>query len=312
MAPPKSAVAQKLLQDDPTLLPSEDEDDSDFHLSDNGRNSDDSSDSDSDSDSGAKRKRKRSPPAAVSAPEPAIDKATVDDLWAQFNNPLEDPYAHPATTATTSSAPKQAADTDLVTIEVEQEKRVARTSAEAQAYFARPPPPDAAVSATSAPPPPTAAAPAPSTAAKPTDPTTASLDALFGPESEPSTSTATSTSGSAGPAGSNPPKPKPEAAPLPAAKRRKTGKGGGGLAGMAAAMGVGGKPAKLNTLEKSKLDWTLYVSSETGLEDSLAHARKDGYLDRRDFLDRVEGKKSEQFDQARQASRRGPGAAAKR
>ena len=121
MAPPKSAVAQKLLQDDPTLLPSEDEDDSDFHLSDNGRNSDDSSDSDSDSDSGAKRKRKRSPPAAVSAPEPAIDKATVDDLWAQFNNPLEDPYAHPATTATTSSAPKQAADTDLVTIEVEYE-----------------------------------------------------------------------------------------------------------------------------------------------------------------------------------------------
>lgn len=163
---------------------------------------------------------------------------------------------------------------------------------------------------------------------------------------------------------------------------------------MAAAMGVGaaGKPAKLNTLEKSKLDWTScvppspspplpsppsflpfvfprsasarleesavadvslpppplastssmhllrapfppsltpkrnpkpkpkpptktnetqrrYVSSETGLEDSLAHARKDGYLDRRDFLDRVEGKKSEQFDQARQASRRGPGAA---
>jgi hypothetical protein len=40
------------------------------------------------------RKRKRSP-VAVSAPEPAIDKATVDDLWAQFNNPLDDPYARP-------------------------------------------------------------------------------------------------------------------------------------------------------------------------------------------------------------------------
>lgn len=59
----------------------------------------------------------------MSAPEPAIDKATVDDLWAQFNNPLDDPYARPATTATTSSNPKQADDdnSDLVTIEVEYE-----------------------------------------------------------------------------------------------------------------------------------------------------------------------------------------------
>ena len=124
MAPPKSAVAQKLIHDDPTLLPSEDEDDSDFHLSDygGGNNSDSDADS-SDSDSGGgKRKRKRSP-VAVSAPEPAIDKATVDDLWAQFNNPLDDPYAQPATTATTSSNPKQADDdnSDLVTIEVEYE-----------------------------------------------------------------------------------------------------------------------------------------------------------------------------------------------
>lgn len=124
MAPPKSAVAQKLIHDDPTLLPSEDEDDSDFHLSDHGGGNNSDSDADSsDSDSGGgKRKRKRSP-VAVSAPEPAIDKATVDDLWAQFNNPLDDPYAQPATTATTSSNPKQADDdnSDLVTIEVEYE-----------------------------------------------------------------------------------------------------------------------------------------------------------------------------------------------
>lgn len=120
MAPPKSAVAQKLLQDDPTLLPSEDEDDSDFHLSDNGGNNSDDS-SDSDSDSGGKRKRKRSLPPPVVNPEPAIDKATVDDLWAQFNNPLDDPYAQPAQTAATSSPkPKQDAE-DLVTIEVEYE-----------------------------------------------------------------------------------------------------------------------------------------------------------------------------------------------
>lgn len=121
MAPPKSAVAQKLMQDDPTLLPSEDEDDSDFHLSDQGgNNSSDSSDSDSDS-GGAKRKRKRSPPAPTTAanPEPAIDKATVDDLWAQFNNPLDDPYAHQPT-KTSASQPRRD-HPELVTIEVEYE-----------------------------------------------------------------------------------------------------------------------------------------------------------------------------------------------
>lgn len=47
-----------------------------------------------------------------------------------------------------------------------------------------------------------------------------------------------------------------------------------------------------------------YVSSETGLEDTLAHARKDGYLDRRDFLDRVDASKEEQWDQARRGGRR--------
>lgn len=52
-----------------------------------------------------------------------------------------------------------------------------------------------------------------------------------------------------------------------------------------------------------------YVSTQTGLEDTLAHARKDGYLEKRDFLDRVEARKEEGWEKARgEARRRGGGA----
>jgi hypothetical protein len=52
---------------------------------------------------------------------------------------------------------------------------------------------------------------------------------------------------------------------------------------------------KLNTVEKSKLDWATYVD-QAGIKDELnVHSRaKEGYLGRMDFLDRVEAKREEE------------------
>lgn len=124
-----------------------------------------------------------------------------------------------------------------------QDKKVPRDSQEAQNYFALHPE--------------LSSKPAPSSPSKPasSDPTTSSLDALFGPETTPTnTSTPTSAEPSNPPESAAPP-PRPAAS---APKRKKAG--GGGLGAMAASLGVGSKPAKLNTLEKSKLDWNSYVS----------------------------------------------------
>lgn len=48
-----------------------------------------------------------------------------------------------------------------------------------------------------------------------------------------------------------------------------------------------GKAKKLNTLEKSRLDWLGYVDN-SGLRDDLQQHNKDGYLQKQDFLSRVE------------------------
>lgn len=53
-----------------------------------------------------------------------------------------------------------------------------------------------------------------------------------------------------------------------------------------------GKGPKLNTIEKSKLDWAGYVDKE-GMKDELdgAEKSKDGYLGKKEFLDRVVAKR---------------------
>lgn len=124
-----------------------------------------------------------------------------------------------------------------------QDKKVPRNSQEAQNYFALHPSEKPSTSNSTP------------SLVKP-DPTTSSLDALFGPDSSSITPASNSeppldadTSKSASPA--------PPPVPAPAAGRKKKA---GGLGAMAASLGVGGKPAKLNTLEKSKLDWNSYVS----------------------------------------------------
>ena len=57
-----------------------------------------------------------------------------------------------------------------------------------------------------------------------------------------------------------------------------------------------GKGPKLNTIEKSKLDWAGYVDQE-GMKDELdgAEKSKDGYLGKREFLDRVVAKRDDEM-----------------
>ena len=60
------------------------------------------------------------------------------------------------------------------------------------------------------------------------------------------------------------------------------------------------KGKKLNTVEKSKMDWAGYVDQE-GLREDLERAERDkgSYLQGREFLDRVEGKREEEARRAR-------------
>ncbi|KAL4795689.1 bucentaur or craniofacial development-domain-containing protein [Aspergillus venezuelensis] len=57
---------------------------------------------------------------------------------------------------------------------------------------------------------------------------------------------------------------------------------------------------KINTVEKSRLDWAAYVD-RAGISDELrVHSKaKDGFLGRMDFLDRVDAKKEEERRNAR-------------
>jgi hypothetical protein len=79
-----------------------------------------------------------------------------------------------------------------------------------------------------------------------------------------------------------------------------SGIGGGSAGGVASAGGAGFRAAaaaaapKLNTIEKSRLDWAGYVDRE-GIGDELdEHSRaKEGYLGRMDFLGRVQANRDE-------------------
>ncbi|CAG8499235.1 839_t:CDS:2 [Diversispora eburnea] len=46
------------------------------------------------------------------------------------------------------------------------------------------------------------------------------------------------------------------------------------------------KPSKINTLEKSKMDWKKYVDKE-GLVDELKYHNKNGFIEKQEFLQRV-------------------------
>ncbi|KAK9462772.1 bucentaur or craniofacial development-domain-containing protein [Lipomyces oligophaga] len=63
------------------------------------------------------------------------------------------------------------------------------------------------------------------------------------------------------------------------------------------------KPKKLNTLEKSKLDWQGFVSEE-GIQDDLKQHNKGGYLHKQDFLARVDEKRYSDLKQGQRASKK--------
>ena len=50
------------------------------------------------------------------------------------------------------------------------------------------------------------------------------------------------------------------------------------------------KAQRLNVVDKSKLDWAEHVDAQEGAREELEKAKRDkgSYLDRRDFLERVE------------------------
>lgn len=63
-----------------------------------------------------------------------------------------------------------------------------------------------------------------------------------------------------------------------------------------------GKKLKLSTLEKSRLDWASFVDKRK-LNDDLKLHNKAGYLDKQDFLGRVQSKRDDQYVEAREAER---------
>ncbi|KAK4699496.1 hypothetical protein P7C70_g6764, partial [Phenoliferia sp. Uapishka_3] len=243
------------------LLPSDDEDE-DFVA---GSESDDSSDSE------AERPAKKAK-VEITPVEPVLTKAAVDDLWASFNAPEDQGTSASAEVAKVS--PKKIKITvqyDFVGETIMQEKEVLEDSEEAKVWLAK----------QKSLPPASIAKSLPDLKGK--GPSTSAEDALFGGAEEPTDHTNIT--------------PTPPIAPLeplkpkPGPKRAKSG----GLSSLAASLG---KPAKLNTLEKSKLDWKKFVDKED-LSDDLTKARKDGYLEKQDFLQRTEARREEDYDKSK-------------
>lgn len=65
---------------------------------------------------------------------------------------------------------------------------------------------------------------------------------------------------------------------------------------------ISNKRLKLSTLEKSRLDWASFVDKRK-LKDELTIHNKAGYLDKQDFLGRLDAKRDEQFVKAREENR---------
>ncbi|KAM4017457.1 craniofacial development protein 1 [Anomaloglossus baeobatrachus] len=82
----------------------------------------------------------------------------------------------------------------------------------------------------------------------------------------------------------------PEPSPAPSSTATPAGSGVKRPVGMSSILGkLGSKKQKISTLEKSKLDWESFKEQE-GIGDELAHHNrgKDGYIDRKAFLERVD------------------------
>ncbi|KAI8987499.1 bucentaur or craniofacial development-domain-containing protein [Mycotypha africana] len=65
------------------------------------------------------------------------------------------------------------------------------------------------------------------------------------------------------------------------------------------------KEPKMNTLEKSKLDWNNYVEKE-GIKDELSYKNKDGYMEKVAFLQRVDDRRLHQLKEGQKSSIKKP------
>jgi hypothetical protein len=63
------------------------------------------------------------------------------------------------------------------------------------------------------------------------------------------------------------------------------------------------KPDAISTLEKTSLDWDTYKYKQ-GIDDELTLANKDGYVDKQEFLQRVDARAEERAAERRAAERR--------
>ncbi|CDK24242.1 unnamed protein product [Kuraishia capsulata CBS 1993] len=61
--------------------------------------------------------------------------------------------------------------------------------------------------------------------------------------------------------------------------------------------------SKLSTLEKSRLDWAGYVDKQ-GIKDELKTFNKGGFLQKQDFLARVEANKDQKYKDAKEAQKK--------
>lgn len=61
-------------------------------------------------------------------------------------------------------------------------------------------------------------------------------------------------------------------------------------------------PKKISTIEKSSLDWDNFKQKE-GIDDELKQFTKDGYLEKQEFLQRVDLRKFEQEKKERDKKR---------
>ncbi|KAM4572496.1 craniofacial development protein 1 isoform 1-T2 [Odontesthes bonariensis] len=83
--------------------------------------------------------------------------------------------------------------------------------------------------------------------------------------------------------------------PGPSAKRQA------GMSGILSR--IGGKKQKMSTLEKSKMDWDAFKSEEGITEELAIHNRgKEGYVERKNFLERVDHRQFELEKAVRQSN----------
>ncbi|XP_042352373.1 LOW QUALITY PROTEIN: craniofacial development protein 1 [Plectropomus leopardus] len=75
-------------------------------------------------------------------------------------------------------------------------------------------------------------------------------------------------------------------------------------AGMSSILGrIGGKKQKMSTLEKSKMDWDAFKSEEGITEELAIHNRgREGYVERKNFLERVDHRQFELEKAVRQSN----------